>query len=211
MGNEKWDFDKEAASWDKNPRRVNLANDIAAAISDRKILNPDMDVLEFGCGTGLLTLRLRPLVHSVTGVDSSRGMLGVLKSKIEDQKLANVGIQFLDPARSDVPEGSYHAIVCSMTLHHVRQTRPLIDQFYRITAPHGYIFIADLDPEGGKFHGENDTVFHCGFDRAELRRTLMEAGFDDIGDSTAANVLKPDADGAVRSFSVFLMTGRKRG
>jgi hypothetical protein len=43
-----------------------------------------------------------------------------------------------------------------------------------------------------------------------LRRTLKEAGFDDIRDTTAANVVKTDADGSIRSFSVFLMTGRKK-
>ena len=38
----------------------------------------------------------------------------------------------------------------------------------------------------------------------------MEAGFDDIRDTTAANVMKPIPDGGIRSFSVFLMTGWKR-
>ncbi len=87
MADEKFDFDKKAASWDENPHRVSLANDIAGAIIDEKILAPDMDVLEFGCGTGLLTLKLRPLVRSLTGVDGSKGMLGVLEAKIEDQGL----------------------------------------------------------------------------------------------------------------------------
>ena len=69
---------------------------------------------------------------------------------------------------------------------------------------------ADLDPDDGQFHGENDTVFHWGFDRAALRRIFIEAGFGDIQDRTAASVLKPIPDGGMRSFSVFLMTGRKR-
>jgi len=210
MGNERWDFDKKAASWDKNPGRVSLANDIAEAISAQNILSPDMDILEFGCGTGLLTLRLRPLVRSVTGVDSSQGMLGVLKAKIEDQNVIGVKIELLDPAKGDILEGSYHAVVCSMTLHHIRQTGLLIDQFYRITAPRGYLFIADLDSEGGEFHGDNDTVFHGGFDRTKLRGTLTEAGFEDIRDTTAANVEKRVAGGDTRSFSVFLMSARKR-
>lgn len=57
---------------------------------------------------------------------------------------------------------------------------------------------------------DNDTLFHCGFDRETLRRTLMEAGFDDIRDSTAAGVTKPMPDGGIESFSIFLMTGRKQ-
>jgi cyclopropane fatty-acyl-phospholipid synthase-like methyltransferase len=68
VGSENWSFDAEAASWDRNPGRVKVAYDIAEAISDEKILTPDMDILEFGCGTGLLTVLLSPRVHSVTCV-----------------------------------------------------------------------------------------------------------------------------------------------
>ncbi len=209
MGNGKWDFNREAASWDQNPRRVKLANDIAEAISDEQILAPDMDILEFGCGTGLLTLLLSPFVRSVTGVDSSQGMLGVLRAKIENNNLTNVRAQYLDLEKGDVLEGSYNLIVCSMTLHHVKETTPLLDLFYRITLPRGYLCVADLDPDDGQFHGDNDTVFHSGFDRATLRRAFIAAGFDDIRQRTAANVMKPISDGGTRSFSVFLMTGQK--
>ena len=175
-----------------------------------RILTSNMDVLEFGCGTGLLTLRLRPLVHSVTGVDSSQGMLSVLRAKIENQNLTNIRAEYLDLEKGDVLEGSYDLIVCSMTLHHVKEIKPLLGQFYKITAPHGYLCIADLDPDDGQFHGDNDTVFHRGFDRAMLRQEFIEAGFDDIRDRTAAKVTKPIPDGGKRSFSVFLMTGRKK-
>lgn len=210
MGTDKWNFGKEAASWDKNPGRVKLADDVARAISDEKILTPDMDVLDFGCGTGLLALRLRPQVRSITGVDSSQGMLDVFNKKIVAGNLTGIKTQCLDFEKGDVLEGTYGLIVCSMTLHHVRKIKPLLDQFYKIVSPQGYLCIADLDPDDGQFHGDNDTVFHCGFDRTELRRSLMEAGFDDITDRTAANMTKPIADGSMRSFSVFLMTGRKR-
>ena len=210
MGGEKWNFDKEAASWDKNPGRVKLANDIADAISDDKILTPGMDVLEFGCGTGLLTLRLHPLVHSITAVDSSPGMLAELRGKIENQDLTNIKIKHLDPAKGEVLEGSYDLVVCSMTLHHVREIAPLINDFFKITAPNGCLCIADLDPDYGLFHGDNDTVFHNGFDRASLRQVLEEAGFVDIRDKTAATVMKPAPDGEIRSFGVFLIIARKR-
>jgi 2-polyprenyl-3-methyl-5-hydroxy-6-metoxy-1,4-benzoquinol methylase len=209
MGSEKWSFDKEAATWDQNPGRVKLANDIANAISVAGMLTSDMDILEFGCGTGLLTLQLQPFVRSVTGVDSSEGMLGVLRAKIANQNLTNVTTQLLHLEDGDVLQGSYHLVVSSMTLHHVRETRLLVDQFYEVTAPGGYLCIADLDPDDGQFHGENDTVFHWGFDRAALRSVLIQAGFDDIQDRTAAYVTKPIPDGTMRSFSVFLMTGRK--
>ncbi len=210
MNIERRDFDKEAAAWDEVPTRVKLANDIAAAISEEIVLIFNMDVLDFGCGTGLLTLQLQPAVHSITGVDSSPGMIDVLKAKIDKQNLSNVKTQCLDTDTGDRLEGSYHLIVTSMTLHHVKDIRPLLDQFYRIVVPSGYLCIADLDLDDGGFHGNNDGVFHFGFDRAVLRQYFMEAGFGDIRDRTAAEVMKPVSDGGIQPFSVFLMTGRKK-
>jgi ubiquinone/menaquinone biosynthesis C-methylase UbiE len=210
MNIEKRDFDKEAATWDEVPARIKLANDIAAAISNEIMLTSHMDVLDFGCGTGLLTLKLQPLVHSITGVDSSKGMLDVLKAKIAKQNLLNVKTQYLDTEQGDILEGIYHLIVSGMTFHHVKEIRPLLDQFFRILATSGYLCIADLDLDDGNFHDNNDGIFHFGFERALLRRDFMEAGFDDIRDRTSAEVMKPDSEGGMRTFTVFLMTGRKK-
>jgi ubiquinone/menaquinone biosynthesis C-methylase UbiE len=210
MNIEKRDFDKEAATWDEVPARVKLANDIVAAISEEIVLNSNMDVLDFGCGTGLLTLRLQPVVRSITGVDSSHGMINVLKAKIDKQNLSNVRTQYIDSEEGDIPGGNYNLIVSGMTLHHVKEIRSLIDRFYGIIAPSGYLCIADLDLDGGKFHDNNDGIFHFGFDRAELLRYFMNAGFGEIRDRTAAEVMKPVSDGGVRPFTVFLITGRKK-
>jgi ubiquinone/menaquinone biosynthesis C-methylase UbiE len=210
MSVERRDFDKEAAAWDEAPARVRLANDIAAALSEEIGLASDMDVLDFGCGTGLLTLQLQPLVRSITGVDSSQGMINVLNAKIDKLSLTNIRTQYIETEKDDFPEGTYNLIVSSMTLHHVKEIGPLLDRFNRIAAPSGYLCIADLDLDDGGFHDNNDGIFHFGFDRAALRRYFMDAGFGDIRDRTAAEVIKPVSDGGVRSFTVFLMTGRKK-
>jgi ubiquinone/menaquinone biosynthesis C-methylase UbiE len=210
MNIERRDFDKEATTWDEVPARVKLANDIAAAISEEILLTSAMDVLDFGCGTGLLTLHLQPVVHSITGVDSSRGMIDVLKAKIGRENLSNIKTQYLDTEKGDILKSTYHLIVSGMTLHHIKEIRPLLDQFYRILMPSGYLCIADLDLDDGRFHDNNNGVFHFGFDRILLRKDFMEAGFDDIRDRTAAEVMKPGSDGGMRSFTIFLMTGRKK-
>lgn len=209
MNTEKKDFDREASSWDEKPDRVSLAIDVADAVRKAVNLSPEMDVLDFGCGTGLVALRLQPFVHSVTGVDSSRGMLDVMATKIAREKLANIRALHLDLDKGDTLTGQYHLIVSSMTLHHVPEIAPLLALFHKIAAPGGYLAVADLDFEGGRFHASSEGVFHFGFERESLRRSLAQAGFEDIRDRTAAEIAKPDADGEMRRFSVFLMTGRK--
>jgi 2-polyprenyl-3-methyl-5-hydroxy-6-metoxy-1,4-benzoquinol methylase len=210
MTAEKRDFDKLAASWDEEPRRVKLADDVCKAIL-RVVADPSgMDVLDFGCGTGLLLIRLQPLVHSITGVDSSQGMLDVLKRKIEKQNLANVKVQNLDLEKGDVLQGTYDLIVSNMTLHHITEIRPLLDAFFKALAPKGYLCIADLDLDEGMFHESNEGVFHFGFDRAALRQAFVDAGFECVRDLTAAEITKPDAKGEMRQFTVFLTVGRKK-
>jgi ubiquinone/menaquinone biosynthesis C-methylase UbiE len=215
MNTEKRDFDKEAASWDENPVRVKLANDITHAISEQIVLTPEMYIMDFGCGTGLLALKLQPLVCSVTGVDSSQGMLDIFNAKIAKLKLNKVNTVLVDLDKGDVLTGNYDLVLSNMTLHHIKDIEPLFAQFYKVTAPDGYLCIADLDLDEGQFHSppiaeDNTGVFHFGFDRADLHKVFKEAGFDDVRSMTAAEVVKPSINGEMRRFSVFLMIGRKR-
>ena len=210
MKTEKRDFDKEAASWDENPTRVKLAKDIAGAMVKQVTITADMEALDFGCGTGLLTLELQPLVHTITGVDSSRGMLDIFNAKIAALELAHTRSLLCDLEKGDTLSGRYDLVVSSMTLHHVKEIAPLLAQFHKVMAPGGLLCLADLDLEGGQFHQDNTGVFHFGFDRAALRHLLIAAGFVEIEEVTAAEIEKPASIGAMKRFSVFLLTGRKQ-
>jgi ubiquinone/menaquinone biosynthesis C-methylase UbiE len=210
VNTKKRNFDKEATNWDQVPERVKVAQDIARSMIRELTLMPDMDVLDFGCGTGLLTLALQPFVRSITGVDSSRGMLDVFKTKIKEQNLGNVKANYLDLDKGDVLDSSYHLIVSSMTLHHVKEIGSLLKLFHQVLRPSGTICIADLDLDDGQFHSNNDGVFHFGFDRVILHKIFTEAGFDNVQDISAAEVVKPTFNGEVRQFTVFLMIGQKK-
>lgn len=226
MNIEKRDFDKEAASWDEKPLRLKLAKEIADAISKQVPLTPDMIVIDFGCGTGLLTIelhRLQPLVNSITGIDSSQGMLDILNMKISRLNLTNVSTLLVDIDKGDTLQdncchnnynqvknnANYNLITSSMTLHHIKEVMPLLKQFHDIIKIGGYLCIADLDLENGTFHDDKTGVFHSGFDRTALRQAFIDTGFKNVKDVSAAEVVKPGADGKTKGFTVFLMTGQK--
>lgn len=211
MSTVKRDFDKEATSWDDHPVRKKLAKDVASAISRKIVLTTDMDVMDFGCGTGLLTIQLQPLVRSVTGVDSSQGMLDIFKGKIAKLKLNRVNGLLVDLDNGDSLDGNYDLVVSNMTLHHIKEIEPLITRFHSIIAPAGYLCIADLDLDNGLFHEDNTGVFHFGFARTALRRIFAKAGFENIQETAAAEIVKKAPNGETRHFSVFLMTGQKKG
>ena len=209
MSLEKRDFDKDASQWDDNPGRVKVAADIAGAMIAEIPLTKELNILDFGCGTGLVTLALQPFVRSITGIDSSPGMLDVLNRKISERGLSNVRTQHLDMDHGGNLSGLYHLVVSSMTLHHIREINPLLKQFYQILRPSGILCIADLDEDGGRFHESNDGVFHYGFSRDALARQFEEAGFQNVRTVQAAAVEKPVAGGASHLFTIFLIIGIK--
>ncbi len=206
---EKRNFDKEAAAWDENPGRVKLANDVADAIIREARPTSVMDALDYGCGTGLVTLRLQPLVRSIIGADSSPGMLGMLEAKTKKRQLTNVRTSLVDFEHGGILSGQFHLIVSSMTLHHVRDTALLFKQWCELLLPGGALAVADLDTEDGSFHGDNTGVRHLGFDRRHLGGLLRNAGFSSVRDTTAATMVRELAGGGSRPFPVFLLIARK--
>jgi ubiquinone/menaquinone biosynthesis C-methylase UbiE len=209
MGNEKRDFDKAASSWDDEPRRVKLAADVARAISKEAGLSPDLDVLDYGCGTGLVTLHIQPHVRSITGADTSQGMLDVLRRKAGEAGLANVRTTLIDLSKNVPVEGKFHLIVSSMTLHHIEDIRMIFNNFYRLLLPGGRLCVADLDREDGSFHGDATGVVHFGFDREEIGSMLQNCGFTGIRNVTASVIAKETAAGDQREYHVFLAVASK--
>lgn len=210
MTTEKRDFDSAAGTWDEQPRRVKLAREVAAAMARQLVLTPAMKVMDFGCGTGLMSLELQHLVGSLTGVDSSRGMLDAFAAKVGQRGLGHVTTQLVDLDQGDEIVGCFDVVISSMTVHHVKDVPSLLSAFYRVLNPGGYLAIADLDTDDGQFHEDATGVFHGGFDRQVMRRWLTEAGFVEIADTTATSMVKPTSQGEDREFTVFLMTASKK-
>jgi ubiquinone/menaquinone biosynthesis C-methylase UbiE len=205
---EKRDFDKDAAGWDEDPRRVQQAHTIADAMIAAIGPTREMDALDFGCGTGLVTLRLQPLVRAITGVDSSREMLRVLGDKVRALGLSNVRTELADVERGDRVAGRFDLIVSSMTLHHIRDTSGLFRHWLECLVPGGALAVADLDSEDGSFHSDRTGVFHHGFDRGGLLRELAEAGFREATVAPVTTVTR-ERDGVSRTYPIFLATARR--
>ncbi len=203
------DFESVASRWDSNPTRLKIAHDVAAAIMREVKLSPQMDVLDYGCGTGLVAMQLQPHVKSMCGADSSPAMLDVLKDKIATLQPGNVSTQLVDFERGAHATGSYDLIVSSMVTHHVPDTAALFKEWTRLLKPQGQIAFADLDTEDGAFHGDNTGVFHLGFDRGHLRELLLAAGFDDVRDTTATVVHKEIEGQGPRDFPIFLIAAKR--
>ena len=197
-------FDARAKTWDEQPRRLQLAADIFAALEKQIPLQRDWSALDYGAGTGLLTLALAPRVRRVVAVDSSAGMLEVLAQKAEAGGFGRVETLLADFTRDPLPAGPFDLIASAMTLHHVADIAPLFRNFFKLLANGGRIALADLDAEDGTFHEHSDGIHHFGFDREVLSNQLAAAGFVDIRFAAAARIARNS-----RVYPVFLATARK--
>lgn len=204
-------FDEAAANWDAKSHRTELTSAVGDAILRHVQPNRGMDVLDYGCGTGLLGLFLLPHVRSVTGADSSPGMLQVLEHKIQTGGLQRMRAERLDLRHDPVPESRYHLIATSMVMHHVDDIDILLAAFHRMLLPGGFLAIADLDTEPGVFHRPEamESIYHHGFDRRAFMDRLYRVGLVDVKDVTAHVIRKPVANGETREFPVFLIVGHR--
>jgi ubiquinone/menaquinone biosynthesis C-methylase UbiE len=198
------DFNLEAANWDEQPGRIKLADELFAALIREIPFSPEMDAFEFGCGTGLMTMRLQPHVRSVVGVDSSEGMLAQLRKKTAAAKVTNVETQLVNLAKGERLEGQYNLVVISMVLHHIPVLAEIFAEFHRILRPEGRLAILDLDTEDGSFHQDPTGIFHNGFDREALSCELEASGFAKPWFTHATNFAKNQDSGAPHSYPIFL-------
>jgi len=201
-------FDKAAATWDKKPRRVQLAEKISTAIITRLPLDKNMSGMEFGCGTGLVSLALAPKLKTLAALDTSQGMLDVLQEKIDEQQLTNMHCLNADIFNDSYKE-QYDLIFCSMTLHHLKDTDAVLKRFSELLNPGGYLAVADLVTEDGSFHGPTvkDLYFHNGFDTEKLGKTLTELSMANIHTDIAHTITKETTQ---KDYPIFLLTGQKQ-
>jgi ubiquinone/menaquinone biosynthesis C-methylase UbiE len=202
-------FDTDSLTWDSE-RRKNRAKLIAEEISKSIQVKKQYTALEFGCGTGLLSFCLKDKFEMITLVDTSKGMIDVLKSKIEKCKMNNMKSYQIDINKNHIlPDNSYDIIYTSMALHHIIDTETTIKNLYRLLKKDGYLCIVELDEEDGSFHKEEkDFNGYNGFNQNSLKNLLLEVGFEEVKVNTFYNDRKFVGEIEVK-YSLFLMVGRK--
>ena len=81
-------WDKTAEPYSKQPIADEAAYQKKLQVT-RKYLKPDMEVLEFGCGTGATAIAHAPYVKHIQAIDFSSKMIEIARSKAETNKIEN--------------------------------------------------------------------------------------------------------------------------
>lgn len=195
-------FKERSKDYDANDMVQQLSSAVGSCIIENIELNAQMQVLDFGAGTGLISSQIAPHVEKITAVDISQSMLDKLiaKPEITDKVEALCHDMTVEPIGKE-----YDLIMSAMAMHHVEDTDNLVKRFSDHLKPGAKIALADLDKEDGSFHPEGMTdVYHEGFERSELQATLEKHGFKDINFETAHTI-----NGVTRPYPVFLALATK--
>ena len=176
--------------------RVSVVHDALLAQAD---VRAGQHVLDIGCGTGTLAVRLKqrvPAAH-VTGLDPDELALSRARSKAER---AHVDILFVRGFADAIPsaDGSFDRVLSSMMLHHLtdEEKAATLRDVHRVLKPGGSFHLLDfttdhthprgviarlLHREGHHLHGQSSAqvlqmIRDAGFVNAmhlETRRTLF--------------------------------------
>ena len=165
----KHDFNHKAETFD-SPKNIFLVNLVCQAVEKQINLLSDKEILDFGGGTGLLTLPLAKQAKSVTLVDISEKMLEQARLKAERQEINN--IQFLEQDLLEKTlEKEFDLIVVCRVLHHMPDLDVALSLFHQHLKEDGQLLIADFTKAEANHHG---------FELTELEKQLIEHGFSSV-------------------------------
>lgn len=153
-----------------------LPEDVAKMIHQ---WHPDRkgDVLDLGCGTGLLGASLGPIHGVLVGVDLSMQM-------IEQAKLLGVYDSFhhvnIIDALQATPDNLYHVITALEVLNYVGDLSTVMPNARRILLPGGhFVFSCEAGADGDPKFALKDTYRYT-HQRDYVLQLVQAAGFEDI-------------------------------
>lgn len=192
-------FIEKARDWDQGSVRVQNAHNIARKILEKIDLNGDEHIMDFGAGTGLLSEGIAPHIQKLTAIDFSAAMLEKFQQKSWPCETEVLNIDLIN-ANLDY---EFDGIISSMTMHHIEEIDAMLNKLNKLLKAGGFIAIADLEPEDGSFHNNNEGVAHFGFDPTKFAAKLEKSGFHGIK-TERVHVVRKEIEGTKKEFPIFL-------
>jgi 2-polyprenyl-3-methyl-5-hydroxy-6-metoxy-1,4-benzoquinol methylase len=182
-------WDEHADGWDENAA-VRAYSDGAYSsllrLEGAGLLKLDgARILDFGCGTGLLTEKLSPLAGCVVALDTSIAMIQVLKNKVATLGFTNVEsiAKPLEAALSADPnlfETPFDLITCSSVCAFLEDYPATVRALAQLLRPGGAFVQWDweLDPDGDEPFGLTRSQIEAALDAAGLANRMVDVAFD---------------------------------
>ncbi|QQM30834.1 class I SAM-dependent methyltransferase [Martelella lutilitoris] len=133
-------WDKIAEKYSRDPIADPQSYQIKLDIT-REYFQPDMRVLEIGCGTGSTALYHAPAVARIDAFDLSDTMIAIAKRKAEDAAATNVHFHQGDVTAMNGSDGLYDAVMAHSLLHLLEDRERVLEKVHAMLKPGG-VFIS---------------------------------------------------------------------
>jgi len=112
-------------------------------------LKPTDRVLDFACGTGLVTLRLAPHVSHIRGIDISPDMVSIAQEKVRVQSVPNMEITNTDLFDLSLEPGSFDAVTAFNVMCYIPDLPQALARVRALLKPGG-VFLSATDCLGSR-------------------------------------------------------------
>ena len=114
------------------------------------VLEPDMRILDVGCGPGTITADLAERVPDgrVVGMDSESAVLGKARALAGERRLANLEFTTGDVYELGYPDASFGVVHAHQVLQHLADPVSALREMARVCEPGGYVAARDADYGG---------------------------------------------------------------
>lgn len=141
-------------------------------------------ILDAGCGSGELVLKLARRGLSVIGVDQSREMLSKAGKKVaSDWNGNNVELRLGSAEHLPLADSSVDGIMVHMILHHLSEPSMFFREASRVCRDNGRCSVIELMPHDNSDLKRMQGDLWPGFDRDEVKEWMSSAGFNGIEDA----------------------------
>ncbi|MGB7591686.1 MAG: class I SAM-dependent methyltransferase [Terriglobia bacterium] len=141
-------FDGLACQWSKKYAEGGSMRHRIEAITRplRDRLSTGSRVLDFGCGSGDMTLALKRAGFSASGFDVSRAMLAAARQRCEGQEIEFVQGEPGEYSRLPFGPGTFRGVVASSVLEYVPNPLAQIAELARVLANNGLLVVTVPNP-----------------------------------------------------------------
>jgi 2-polyprenyl-3-methyl-5-hydroxy-6-metoxy-1,4-benzoquinol methylase len=120
-------------------QRERKAAKVIAILSDAVGALDELDLLDIGCSTGLMTNLYARHFRTAIGTDID---LPALEFAVQNPETSNVSWSMMDSQRLGFPDDSFDVVTCTHIYEHVPDAQALMDEIHRVLKPGGVCFFS---------------------------------------------------------------------
>lgn len=140
-------FDKRLVDqYDQEHEKFRNFDDEAAEITETLGLSGISVILDMGCGTGGLAIRLSRICRHVYAADASDAMINLVKSKIREHNISNITAIQAGFLSYDHAGEKLDAVIANVCLHHLPDfwKQIALHRLGTILKPGGRLYLGDV-------------------------------------------------------------------